>query len=186
MKATISMESLWQTIQSLSPKNKKWLADKLIEDLQTEEESIGKEEILAGIDAGLKEVKQTREGKLEEKQQESFCMNYKILVKPTFQREAKRMAKHYRSFAKDYETLIEALEQNPHLGTDLGGGLRKIRMAITSKGRGKSGGARVITFTVIAAVDETEINLLYIYDKAERENISSHEIEELLRKNGLG
>lgn len=72
MKATISMESLWQTIQSLSPKNKKWLADKLIEDLQTEEESIGKEEILAGIDAGLKEVKQTREGKLEEKTAREF------------------------------------------------------------------------------------------------------------------
>ncbi|MDO3391282.1 surface protein [Bacteroides sp. ET489] len=72
MKATISMESLWQTIQSLSPKNKKWLADKLIEDLQIEEESIGKEEILAGIDAGLKEVKQTREGKLEEKTAREF------------------------------------------------------------------------------------------------------------------
>lgn len=72
MKATISMESLWQTIQSLSPKNKKWLADKLIEDLQIEEESIGKEEILAGIDAGLKEVKQTREGQLEEKTAREF------------------------------------------------------------------------------------------------------------------
>ena len=72
MKATISMESLWQTIQSLSPKNKKWLADKLIEDLQIEEESIGKEEILAVIDAGLKEVKQTREGKLEEKTAREF------------------------------------------------------------------------------------------------------------------
>lgn len=60
MKATISMESLWQTIQSLSPKNKKWLADKLIEDLQIEEESIGKEEILAGIDAGLKDMKAGR------------------------------------------------------------------------------------------------------------------------------
>ncbi len=72
MKATISMESLWQTIQSLSPKNKKWLADKLIEDLQIEEESIGKEEILAGIDAGLKEVKQTQEGKLEEKTAREF------------------------------------------------------------------------------------------------------------------
>mgnify|MGYP001776615278 FL=1 len=72
MKATISMESLWQTIQSLSPKNKKWLADKLIEDLQIEEESIDKEEILAGIDAGLKEVKQTREGKLEEKTAREF------------------------------------------------------------------------------------------------------------------
>ena len=76
MKATISMESLWQTIQSLSPKNKKWLADKLIEDLQIEEESIGKEEILAGIDAGLKEVKQTREGKLEEKTAGEFL--YKL------------------------------------------------------------------------------------------------------------
>lgn len=63
--------------------------------------------------------------------------------------------------------------------------MRKIRMRITSKGKGKSGGARVITFTVVIAVDETEINLLYIYDKAERSNISSKELEELLRKNGL-
>ena len=59
---------------------------------------------------------------------------------------------------------------NPHLGTDLGG-LCKIRMAITSKGRSKSGGARVIPFTRFVAVDETEINLLYIYDKTERESI---------------
>lgn len=66
MKATISMESLWQTIQSLSPKNKKWLADKLIEDLQIEEESIGKEEILAGIDAGLKDMKAGRTRSFED------------------------------------------------------------------------------------------------------------------------
>ena len=45
--------------------------------------------------------------------------------------------------------------------------------------------ARVITFTVVVAVEETEINLLYIYDKAERESVSAHEIEALLRKNGL-
>lgn len=69
------------------------------------------------------------------------------------------------------------------MGTDLGNGLRKIRMRISSKGRGKSGGARVISFTVVVAIDETEINLLYIYDKAERESISLKEIEELLRKN---
>ena len=59
------------------------------------------------------------------------------------------------------------------------------RLRISSKGRGKSGGARVISFTVVVAIDETEINLLYIYDKAERESISFKEIEELLRKNGL-
>lgn len=74
---------------------------------------------------------------------------------------------------------------NPNLGTDLGGGLRKIRMSIASKGRGKSGGARVITFSVIISVEETEVNLLTIYDKSERESISRAEIEQLLEKNGL-
>lgn len=112
-------------------------------------------------------------------------MNVKIEPLPTFKREAKRLNKHYASFADDYERLINELEANPHLGTDLGGGLRKIRMAITSKGKGKSGGARVISFTVVVAVEETEINLLYIYDKAERSSISKKEIEELLRLNGL-
>ena len=112
-------------------------------------------------------------------------MNVKIESLPTFKREAKRLNKHYASFADDYEKLITELENNPHLGTDLGGGLRKIRMAITSKGKGKSGGARVISFTVVVAVEETEINLLYIYDKAERASISKKEIEELLRLNGL-
>lgn len=112
-------------------------------------------------------------------------MNVKIEPLPTFKREAKRLNKHYASFADDYERLINELEANPHLGTDLGGGLRKIRMAITSKGKGKSGGARVISFTVVVAVEENEINLLYIYDKAERSSISKKEIEELLRLNGL-
>lgn len=81
--------------------------------------------------------------------------------------------------------MLEELEANPNLGTDLGGGLRKIRMAIVSKGRGKSGGARVITFSVIISVEETEVNLLTIYDKSERESVSRAEIEHLLEKNGL-
>lgn len=112
-------------------------------------------------------------------------MNYEIIVKPSFQREAKRMLKHYSSFKEDYAALISELEQNPKLGTDLGSGLRKIRMKITSKGKGKSGGARVITFTVIASEQDAVLNLLYIYDKAERSSISNKEIEELLLKNGL-
>lgn len=85
----------------------------------------------------------------------------------------------------DLAVLEQELYANPHLGVDLGGGLRKVRMSITSKGKGKSGGARVITFTVIVAVEEAEINLLYIYDKSERSSISKKEIEELLRLNGL-
>lgn len=112
-------------------------------------------------------------------------MNYSIVLDKTFEREVKRLSKRYASLKEDLKDLRNELEQNPLSGIDLGGGLRKIRMRITSKGKGKSGGARVITFTVIVAVDETEINLLYIYDKAERASITAKELEELLRKNGL-
>ena len=112
-------------------------------------------------------------------------MDYKVKTAKSFEKELKRLGKRYASIVDDYANLLDELYANPQLGTDLGGGLRKIRMAITSKGRGKSGGARVITFTVVVAVEETEINLLYIYDKAERSSISRKEIEDLLRKNGL-
>lgn len=112
-------------------------------------------------------------------------MDYRIKTTRSFDKEIKRLGKRYASIANDYATLLDELARNPRLGIDLGSGLRKIRMQITSKGKGKSGGARVITFTVIISMEESEINLLYIYDKADRSSISAHEIEELLRKNGL-
>lgn len=112
-------------------------------------------------------------------------MRYRIESLATFDREVKRLGKRYLSIAKDIIKLREELLENPFLSTDLGGGLRKIRMRIASKGKGKSSGARVITFTVLAAVDKTEIDLLYIYDKAEREGVSADEILELLKRNGL-
>lgn len=112
-------------------------------------------------------------------------MNYTIKTAKSFDKEIKRLRKRYASIADDYENLLNELRNNPHLGTDLGGGLRKIRMAITSKGRGKSGGARVITFSVVVAVEETDIHLLFIYDKAERISITKNEILDLIEKNGL-
>ena len=108
-------------------------------------------------------------------------MNYRIKTTKSFDKEIKRLGKHYASIANDYAALLDELAQNPRLGIDLGSGLRKIRMQITSKGKGKSGGA----FTVIVSMEESEINLLYIYDKADRPSISTHEIERLLHKNGL-
>ena len=112
-------------------------------------------------------------------------MNYKIVLDRTFEKEVKQLAKRYPSLKSDIKALRDEILANPTAGTDLGGGLRKIRMRIASIGKGKSGGARGISFTVEVAVEETEINLLYIYDKAERESVSAHEIEALLRKNGL-
>ena len=112
-------------------------------------------------------------------------MNYEIIVKPTFQREAKRLAKHYSSFKEDFVSLIDDLEQNPLLGTDLGHGLRKVCMKITSKGKGKSGGARVITLTVLISETDTNIVLLTIYDKSECENLTDKELADIVKKSSL-
>lgn len=109
----------------------------------------------------------------------------KVIVLPSFAKEFKRLNKKYRSITDDLKELRKGLVSEPNIGTDLGGGLRKIRMAITSKGKGKSGGARIITLNVIAAIGETEINLLYIYDKSDMESISKAEIQRLLHENGF-
>ena len=75
--------------------------------------------------------------------------------------------------------------KNPYQGADLGRGLRKVRMAISAKGKGKRGGARVITLIVSYAEDEAEIGLLYIYDKSERETLTDNELTDILRQNAL-
>lgn len=112
-------------------------------------------------------------------------MNYKIKTSGSFEKEVKRLTKRYASLKNDLVMLVAELRKNPLSGTDLGGGLRKIRMKISSKGKGKSGGARVISFTVIVSEQDALLNLLYLYDKSERSSISAKEIEELLTKNGL-
>ena len=106
-----------------------------------------------------------------------------IIVLPSFAKEFKRLKKKYRSIMDDMKKLGQEIESNPLIGTDLGGGLRKIRMSVSSKG--KSGGARIITFNVIASIDKTEVNLLYIYDKSDMESISKEELKRLLQENGF-
>jgi hypothetical protein len=108
-------------------------------------------------------------------------MSFEISTIEVFDRQAKRLSKHYASFRDDYKSLLEMLRKNPMAGADLGDGIRKVRMAITSKGKGKSGGARVITYTadVITVSCEGELLLLSIYDKSEYSTISDKEIKRL-------
>ncbi len=73
-------------------------------------------------------------------------MNYSIHPEPAFLREVKRLSKKYKSFKQDLERLQDELLANPTAGADLGDGVHKVRMAIASKNRGKSHGARVITY----------------------------------------
>lgn len=70
---------------------------------------------------------------------------------------------------------------NPFEGVDLGMGVRKVRMSIKSKGKGKSGGARVITYSLTADDEDINLTLLTIYDKSERSTISDKEIKDLLK-----
>ena len=101
----------------------------------------------------------------------------KVVVGSTFEREAKRLIKKYRSLPTEIADLIESLENNPELGTPIGKNCFKIRLAIQSKGQGKRGGARVIT--CVLAIKE-EVVLLSIYDKAEKEDISDLMLQQLL------
>ena len=104
-----------------------------------------------------------------------------ISYSPEFLKQLKHLAKKYKSIAGDLEVLRDELKQNPYSGADLGGGTRKVRMSIKSKGKGKSGGARVITYLVSAVEENIEVSLLTIYDKSERENISDKEIRSLIQ-----
>lgn len=94
-------------------------------------------------------------------------MSFEISATANFERSLKRLAKKYRSIKNDLGDLLDILEESPFQGDELAPGLRKIRMAISSKGKGKSGGARVITFTLLTAEKEGKVYLLEIYDKSE-------------------
>lgn len=100
-------------------------------------------------------------------------------------RSLRDLQKKYKSLKSDFATFIQELRENPNEGSQLGHGLRKVRMSIATKGKGKSGGARVITLTAIVDVENTEIGLLYVYDKSERESISDKELMKILKANGL-
>ena len=82
----------------------------------------------------------------------------------------------------DLQQLINMLAEEPKTGIDLGQGIHKIRMAISSKGKGKSGGSRVITFLV---TEDNEVYLVHIYDKSQLDNITKDKIIEMLKKAGL-
>lgn len=110
-----------------------------------------------------------------------MTVDFKYL--PEFERRAKDLAKKYKSFVKDYDEFLDSLEENPFQGTSLGMGVYKIRMAITSKGKGKSGGARVLTFNVTkTAPDKVVVTLLSIFDKGEMENVSDAYIKSLVKE----
>lgn len=104
-------------------------------------------------------------------------MSYSIIPTHRFEKELKRLAKKFPSLKNEFAELIAEIIEDPESGTFIGNNCYKIRLAIGSKGKGKSGGTRVITYLYI----ETEtVYLLTIYDKGEKEDLKPNELKDII------
>jgi mRNA-degrading endonuclease RelE of RelBE toxin-antitoxin system len=104
-------------------------------------------------------------------------MSYKVEAIPNFKKEAKRLVKKFRSLKQELAELAVLLEKEPFTGTPLGYDCYKIRLSIESKQKGKSGGARIVTYVY---VEKTTVYLLTIFDKGESENITDKQLKALV------
>ena len=105
-------------------------------------------------------------------------MAYNIIPTPNFQKEFKKLNKKFPSLKEDLIVLVNSLMEEPLQGSEIFKNCYKIRFAIKSKGKGKSGGARLITFVQIVG---ERIYLLSVYDKGEKETVTDAFIRQLLK-----
>ena len=109
-------------------------------------------------------------------------MSCNIFPTNKFEKELKRLVKKFPSLKIEFKELIELIIKNPESGIFIGNNCYKIRIAIESKGKGKSGGARVIT--CLYNQNQT-VYLLTIYDKSEKENLKPNELKMMIESLGL-
>jgi hypothetical protein len=105
-------------------------------------------------------------------------MSFNVKTISVFERQARRLTRKYPSLKNELQTLVDELKEGPEKGTSIGHNCYKIRLVIASKGKGKSGGARVVTHVVFK---EGIVYLLSIYDKSDIENLTDNEVLELVK-----
>lgn len=115
----------------------------------------------------------------------SMSCNITISVSDDFAKEAKRLAKKYPSFKQDYKDFLLSIKNNPLQGDEITKSIRKIRMAIKAKGKGKSGGARVITFNILTDIENGHVVFLLLYDKKDASTVKVNVVKQLVRDMGL-
>ena len=112
-------------------------------------------------------------------------MNWTIDFTKEFLRGAKILKKRYVSFMGDMADFTKGIMENPFQGAELAPGIRKIRFSIASKGKGKSGGARVITLTYYVSEKEGKIHFLIIYDKSDADTVDVKVVQQYVKELGL-
>lgn len=105
-------------------------------------------------------------------------MKYNVEAIPNFRKEAKRLIKKYPSLKRELVELFSVLQVTPDHGTPIGKNCYKIRLSISSKGTGKSGGARIISHVY---VEGSTVFLLSIYDKSEQQNVTTQQIMDWIK-----
>ena len=115
----------------------------------------------------------------------SMSCNITISVSDDFAKEAKRLAKKYPSFKQDYKDFLVSIKNNPLQGDEITKNIRKIRMAIKAKGKGKSGGARVITFNILTDIENGHVVFLLLYDKEDASTVKVNVVKQLVRDMGF-
>lgn len=115
-------------------------------------------------------------------------MKVTVRIAKSFKKLAKPLLKKYPSLRIELSQLELGLKENPRLGTPLGNDTYKIRLAIKSKNKGKSGGLRVISHLETEIVGFTgydgeniTVILISIYSKSETATISDKELKDLIR-----
>ncbi|CAD5247335.1 MULTISPECIES: hypothetical protein [unclassified Imperialibacter] len=104
-------------------------------------------------------------------------MSYSIIPTHRFEKELKRLVKKFPSLKQEFSQLITEILQTPDSGTPIGNNCFKIRLGIGSKGKGKRGGARVITYFYTEAGG---VYLLTIYDKSEKSDLKPNELKAMV------
>ncbi len=104
---------------------------------------------------------------------------FDIFEGETYQKELKRLQKKYKNIKKDCKIFIDSLDEIADLGVNLGSNLYKARIQNTDKNKGKSAGYRVISYIKII---ESQVWLVYIYDKSELENMTEKQLDNILKK----
>lgn len=104
-------------------------------------------------------------------------MSFEVIVTEPFERKFRQLSKRYPSLPGDLAILIEELSKYPQTGISLGKDCYKVRFAISSKGKGKSAGARLITYVLMV---RKKVFLLDMYDKSDRINITDKELKLLI------
>ena len=111
-------------------------------------------------------------------------MSFEIIPTPDFSRSLKVLAKRHRSLKQDMSVFVSSLKENPLQGTEIAPN-RKVRLTITSKGKGKSGGARVITYLMAVSEDAGDVYLIDIYDKSDYGTVDVSVIKKMIADLGL-